>query len=229
VTGELVLRQAGGGVVIVEMHRPHVRNAMDAALVSALTAALGELDRDPDALAIVLTGAGGAFSSGADLTGRPDPRQAGVDMDGFARLYERTASLPKPTVAAIAGACVGAGAEIAACCDLRVGAPTASIRFSGAQFGVPVGAARLPALIGVSHAKDLLLTSRTVGGVEAYRFGFLNRLVPEDELETEAVSLAALLASRPGAVLQKRLVDEAAGLTDAVRAENRGLRRWDRP
>ncbi|MGH2690092.1 MAG: enoyl-CoA hydratase/isomerase family protein [Actinomycetota bacterium] len=223
---ELVLRPAGDGVVVVELHRPHVRNAMDAALVARLSSALVSLARDPTARALVLTGAGGAFSSGADLGGTAGPAQAGVDLAAFARLYERAVAFPRPLVAAVAGACVGAGAEIAACCDLRVGTPSAAIRFPGARFGVPVGPARLPALIGVSHAKDLLMTSRTVGGEEAFRMGFLNRLVPEAELEAEAVSLAALLAAQPGAPSQKRLVDEVAGLTEAARAESRRLGRW---
>jgi enoyl-CoA hydratase/carnithine racemase len=118
---------------------------------------------------------------------------------------------------------------VAACCDLRVGAPGATIRFSGAQFGVPVGAARLPALIGVSHAKDLLMTSRSVGAEEAYRIGFLNRLVPEAELEPTAVGLAAALAAQPGAAGQKRLIDEACGLTARARAESRALGCWDGP
>ncbi|MGH2721825.1 MAG: enoyl-CoA hydratase/isomerase family protein, partial [Actinomycetota bacterium] len=156
VPDELVVRPAGGGVVVVELHRPHVRNALDAALVALLSSALRSLAKDPAALAVVLTGAGGAFSSGADLGGTADPQEAGVDLPAFARLYEAAVGLPKPAVAAVDGACVGAGAELAACCDLRVGTPRAAIRFPGARFGVPVGAARLPALIGVSHAKDLL-------------------------------------------------------------------------
>ena len=225
---ELVLRPAGDGVLVVELHRPHVRNAMDAALVARLSSALGSLAKDRAARAVVLTGAGGAFSSGADLGGTTDPQQAGVDLAAFARMYEQAVGFPQPLVAAITGACVGAGAELAACCDLRVGTPGAAIRFPGARFGVPVGAARLPALIGVSHAKDLLMTARTIGGEEALRMGFLNRLVPEADLEGEAVALARVLAGQPGAAAQKRLVDEVAGLTVATRAESRRLGRWGR-
>ena len=225
---ELVILPAGDGVVVVELHRPQVRNAFDPALVALLSSALRSLATDHAARAVVLTGAGGAFSSGADLAGTADPQQAGVDLVAFAALYELAVAFPKPLVAAIAGACVGAGAELAACCDLRVGTPDAAIRFPGARFGVPVGAARLSELIGVSHAKDLLMTSRTVGGEEAFRMGFLNRLVPGPDLEDEAVSLAHLLAGQPGAATQKRLVDEAAGLTDAARAERRRLGRWGR-
>jgi enoyl-CoA hydratase/carnithine racemase len=226
---DVVRRRQAGRVTILEMNRPERRNAMDGALVAGLLSSLAALEHDPSTGAAVITGTGGAFSSGADLSGGPrgaDPAGAGVDMDAFARLYEAVAAVAKPMVAAIAGACIGAGAEVAACCDLRVGAPSAAIRFPGAQFGVPVGAARLPALIGISHAKDLLMTSRTVGAEEAYRMGFLNRLVPEADLERSAVELAAALAAQPGARLQKRLVDEAFGLTARTRAESRALRRW---
>lgn len=221
-------RQDGsrGNVAILEMNRPERRNAMDGALVAALVSAFASLQRDPSVGAAVLVGAGGAFSSGADLTGAADPAGAQVDMDAFANLYEVVSSFPKPVVAAVAGACIGAGAEVAACCDLRVGVPSAAIRFPGARFGVPVGAARLPALVGVSHAKDLLMTSRTVDGEEAYRMGFLNRLVPEEDVEQTAVDLAAALAAHPGATTQKRLVAEACDLTGRLHAETRALRRW---
>jgi enoyl-CoA hydratase len=231
-SSDVIRRRQTSRVAILELNRPERRNAMDGPLLAALRTSLSDLQRDPSVGAAVLTGAGGTFSSGADLSGGlrgTGPTGAGVDMDAFARLYEAVATFPKPAVAAIAGACIGAGAEVAACCDLRVGAPGAAIRFPGAQFGVPVGAARLPALIGVSHAKDLLMTSRTVGAEEAYRMGFLNRLVPEANLEQEAVDLAAALAEQPGAVMQKRLVDEACGLTARARAESRALRRWGRP
>jgi enoyl-CoA hydratase/carnithine racemase len=231
-SGSVLHRRQTGRVAILVMNRPERRNAIDGALLAALRSGLATLERDPSVGAVVLTGAGGAFSSGADLPGGPrggGPAGAGLDMDAFARLYEAVTTFPKPAVAAIAGACIGAGAEMAACCDLRVGAPGATIRFPGAQFGVPVGAARLPTLIGISHAKDLLMTSRSVGGEEAYRIGFLNRLVPEAELEPVAVGLASALAALPGAAGQKQLVDEACGLTARARAESRALRRWPRP
>ena len=226
--GDVVRRRQVHRVAILEMNRPQRRNAIDGALLAALLGSLGALERDPSVGAVVVTGAGGCFSSGADLSGGPDPVRAGVDMDAFARLYEAVATFSKPAVAAIAGPCIGAGAEVAACCDLRVGASSAAIQFPGAQFGVPVGAARLPGLIGVSHAKDLLMTSRTVGAEEAYRMGLLNRLVAEVDLEDEAVELAAALAAQPGAAEQKRRIDEVCGLTARARSESRALRRWGR-
>jgi enoyl-CoA hydratase len=227
-TDDVVRRRDAEGVAVLVMHRPERRNAMDEVLLAALFEHLSAVERDAGARAVVLTGAGGSFSSGADLSRDPDPARAGLRMESFARLYETVAGLGKPTVAAVAGPCIGAGAEVAAACDLRVGTPGAAIRFPGAQFGVPVGAARLPALVGLSHAKDLLMTSRTVGGDEAYRIGFLNRLVPEPDLEDNAVELAALLAEQRGAMLQKQLIDEAFGLSARARSEARALARWER-
>jgi enoyl-CoA hydratase/carnithine racemase len=86
--------------------------------------------------------------------------------------------------------------------------------------------ARLPLLVGLSHAKDLLMTSRTLRAEDAHRMGFLNRLVPADGLLEEATSLAAAMATNPGAMAQKRALDEATGLSGRVRQESRALRRW---
>lgn len=211
-------------VAALVMNRPQRRNAMDTAMLEGLIGGLGEQAADAEVGAVVVTGAGGVFSSGVDVS----ESAAGNRMRLFCRLYELVTTFPKPTVAAIAGHCIGGGAELAAGCDLRVGSPSASIRFPGAQFGIPVGSARLPLLVGMSHAKDLLLTSRTVDAEEAHRMGFINRLVAEEELEHTAVALASAMASNPGAAAQKRLLDEASGLTLRVLSENRGLLRWQR-
>lgn len=144
----------------------------------------------------------------------------------FADLYALVTEFPKPTVAAIEGPCVGGGAEVASGCDLRVGTPEARIRFPGAQFGIPIGSGRLPLLIGVSHAKDLLLTARTVEGDEAYRMGFLNRIVPLGKSVEEAVTLAKAISLNPGAVSQKRILHQVSGLGERVASENRALVRW---
>lgn len=220
--------RAAEGVVVIEMSRPERRNAMNTPMLEALLGVVHDVAADPSAAALVVTGAGGAFSSGADLSEEAGREPAIRRMALFGRLYELFASCPKPTVAAVAGACVGGGAEVAAACDLRVGTPSTAVRFPGAHFGAPVGAARLPLLVGLSHAKDLLLTARTVGADEAYRMGFLNRLVAEEALESEAVALAGQVAANRGAALQKRLLDEGTVLTDRTRRENRALLRWQR-
>lgn len=223
---EIVRVRERGGVAVVEMNLPEKRNAMGTALLEALVGSLQKAAAEEATRAIVITGAGGVFSSGADLSEQVDARGARQRMRLFTRLYELTTFLVRPTVAAVAGPCIGGGAEVAAACDLRVGAPSASFKFPGAQFGIPVGSARLEALVGLSHAKDLLLTSRTFGAEEAHRIGFLNRLVEEEHLEDEAVGLAETMAGNPGALEQKRRLAELSGLHRRVDSENRALRRW---
>jgi enoyl-CoA hydratase/carnithine racemase len=225
----LVLVRLVGDVAVVEMNRPDKRNAMDTALLEGLVRRLKEVASDTGASAAVITGAGGAFSSGADLSESVSAQGAQRRMRLFAFVYEIVTGFSKPTVAAITGACVGGGAEVAAACDLRVGAPAAAIKFPGAQFGIPVGTARLEALVGLSHAKDLLMTSRTFKGEEAFRIGFFNRLIEDEQtLEPTAIELAASMATNPGSITQKRLLDEATGLTARVQKENRELVRWQR-
>lgn len=218
-----------GRVAVVELHRPQARNAMNTAMLQALVAELGRLageDHDEAVDAVVIGGSGRCFSAGADIA-EDIPKDAAVArMELFGRLYGLVVGYPLPTVAAISGWCIGGGAEVAAACDLRVGAPSAAIRFPGAVYGVPAGAARLPLLVGLSHAKDLLMTARTVGAEEAHRMGFLNRLVGEEDLIGESASLAAVMASNPGALVQKRALDEAVGLSVRAAAERRGLVRW---
>lgn len=208
-----------GDIGIVVMNRPERKNAMNAELLNALIDELEKLE----SAAVVITGAGGAFSSGADLSEAADRRPG-----QFNRLYELVSSFPIPTVAAVNGPCIGGGAELACACDLRVGTASAVFRFPGSKLGIPVGVARLPLLVGLSHAKDLLLTARTIGADEAFRIGLLNRVVADRDLEHEAVALAAAMASAPGAAQTKRLLDDASGLSARVRTENRALSRWQR-
>lgn len=224
--GEVVHSRRLGRVAVVELHRPEVRHAMNTELLRALIAELRALATADEVDAVVITGSDGCFSAGADVAEPIGREEAVMRMGLFGSLYELVAIYPRPTVAAISGWCIGGGAEVAAACDLRVGTPSASIRFPGATFGVPAGAARLPALVGLSHAKDLLMTARTVGAEEAFRMGFLNRLVAEGELVAEAAALATAMAMNPGAIVQKRALDEALGISAAMQTENRGLRRW---
>jgi len=197
---------------------------MDTSMLEALIDAL----KQEGLAAVVITGGPGAFSSGADVSERVDADGADRRMRLFCDLYELVTAYPKPVVAAIDGPCIGGGAEVAGACDLRVGTPEARIRFPGAQFGIPVGAARLTRLIGLSHAKDLLMTSRTIDGDEALRMGFLNRLVSPEALEKEAIELALSMSGNPGAGIQKQMINESSLLTEGVRAENRALVRWQR-
>jgi len=226
VMDKTVLVATDGSIRVISMNRPAQRNAMDAAMLRELISALEAAASDPAVLGVVLTGEGGVFSAGADTSEVLDRAGSLARMDLFTALYQIVTGYPKVMVAAIEGHCVGGGAEVASGCDLRVGSSSARIRFPGAQFGIPVGPARLPLLIGLSHSKDLLMTTRTVDGEEANRMGFLNRFVADGDCLNESVSLARLVASNPGAVRQKRQLDHLWSVSSKVDAENRALRRW---
>lgn len=221
----LVMRADHSPVRHLTLSRPHARNALDTALLGELLDALRAAVGDGEVRAIVLSGAGGAFSAGADLREVLDPAARLRRSDLFGALYEAVGTCPLPTVAAVDGPCVGGGAELAAACDLRVAEPDATFRFPGAALGIPIGPAKLVGLLGLGAAKDLVLTSRTVGAQEAARLGLVQRLVPAGEGVATALELAATIAANdPDAVRYlKRQFDRFSGLGDRIAAENDAL------
>ncbi len=223
---QLVIVTRVGDVGILEMNRPERKNAMDTGLLEALVDSFDQAAVDDSLSAVVIAGAGDSFSAGADVAEVVDKAGSIRRMGLFASLYEVVSYFPKPLIAAITGACIGGGAEVASGCDLRVGTVSSKVRFPGAQFEIPIGTARLQVLLGTSHAKDLLMTTRTFDGDEAYRIGFFNRLVEPNDLRDAAVALAGQLAANPGAMVQKRLLAEGSALFLRVSKENRELMRW---
>lgn len=214
-----------GPVRVLTLARPEARNALDTALLAALLDALGDAVAAPGVGAVVLTGAGGAFSGGADLRERLDAAGRVRRADLFAQVYEAVATSQKATVAAVTGPCVGGGAEVAASCDLRVADPTAMFRFPGASLGIPVGAAKLVGLVGLGAAKDLVLTSRTAGAEEALRLGLVQRLTAPGAALDVAVEVAGAIAGNDRATVGylKRQFDRFSGFSDRVAAENDAL------
>jgi enoyl-CoA hydratase/carnithine racemase len=212
-----------GPVRILTLDRPEARNAMDTALLAALLDAVGDGVADPATRVLVLTGAGETFSAGADLREPLDHDGAVRRMDLFCQVYEAIGTSPKPTVAAISGACIGGGAEVAAAADVRVCHPSARFRFPGAAIGFPVGAAKLVGLVGLGAAKDLVLTARTFDAEEALRLGFV-QAVAEDVLAAASLR-AALIADndRDAVAWLKRQFATFSGLGDRIAAENDAL------
>jgi enoyl-CoA hydratase len=212
------------GVVTLSLNRPQRRNAIDAALVGALRAALAAHAR---AGAIVIRSAhGGMFCSGADL-GVADDERAHVSRELYA-LYGEMIAAAAPIVAALDGPAVGGGAQLAVACDLRVAGPVASVRFLGPGHGLAVGAWALPGLVGRGRALDLCLTGRTVDRDEALRIGLVDRLA--DDASLAAAELAAgLLALEPDAVARVKAVADRAlgdGPAAALALEAEGNARW---
>ena len=151
-------------------------------------------------------------------------------MEAFARVYAAVEAFPAPTVCVCVGNVVGAGAEIAAGCDLRVGADNLRLAWAGARLGVPVGPARLTPLVGLAAAKDLVFTGRTLGMGEARALGLLHRTAPAAGAEAAAVALARELAAHPpeGMRRLKAMFRELTGAAGHVARENELLVEWQR-
>jgi enoyl-CoA hydratase len=197
----VMVEEWGDGVVGLTLNRPEKLNALNLALVQALGAALDGLELRGDVRAVVLTGAGEkAFVAGADVA-ELKARGAREALAGInARLFRRVESFPATVIAAIRGFALGGGCELALACDLRVGGPSAVFGQPEADLGIlPAAGAtwRLPRIVGLGRAKELILLGERIGAEEAHRIGLLNRLVGSDEeVMGEAVRLARRAAQR---------------------------------
>lgn len=227
----LRLQRLPDGVAVLRLDRPDVRNAMNRALLAELEEALAELAADDTVRVLVFSTTNvRALCAGADV-GEPLTHEQGVErMQAFSRFYAAVEAFPAPTIAVCVGNAVGAGAELAIGCDLRVGGDNLKLMFAGARLGVPVGPARLTPLVGVSRAKDLIFTGRVVGLDEGLAIGLLHRGAPAEEAEAAALALASELAQRPPAGLRglKDLFRELDDLPARVTRENAGLERFQR-
>ena len=197
--------QRRGAVAVVTIARPDRRNAVDRATARALADAFRAIDDDDTVAATVLTGAGGHFCSGADLKAVADGDPNDVQVDGDGPMGPTRLTTKKPVIAAIEGYCVAGGLELALWCDLRVASADAVFGVFCRRWGVPLidgGTVRLPRLIGLSRALDLILTGRSVDATEAVSIGLVHRLTPRGAALTEAVALASQLAAFPQACLR---------------------------
>jgi enoyl-CoA hydratase len=215
-------------ILWVEIHRPEVRNCVDRPTAEALAAAMRELEAN-DALAVaILSGAGGHFCAGADLKAFSEAagaRRNRLDPDGDGPMGPSRMGLSKPVIAAVAGACVAGGLELACWCDLRVADETAFFGVFCRRFGVPLidgGTIRLPRLIGMSRALDLILTGRAVDAREALAIGLANRLVAPGQALEEARALALQIAAFPQTCLRgdRRSAYEQWGLEEQAALAN---------
>ncbi len=223
-----VQTERDGPVFIVTLHRPAARNAVDGPTAAALAAAMREFDDDAGAKIAVLFGAGGHFCAGADLNafaandGRGNRTEdTGDGPMGISRLQVR-----KPTIAAISGYAVAGGLELALWCDLRVVETSAGMGVFCRRVGVPLidgGTFRLPRVVGLGRALDMMLTGRAVHASEALSIGLATRIVPDGTSKDAAVALAKEIAAHPSAAM---LADRASAYdgfsrsdADALKAE----------
>jgi enoyl-CoA hydratase len=197
--------QTEGAVATVTIDRPEVANAVDGETARLLVETFERFDNEPSLSVAILTGAAGKFSAGGDLKAMLDGGSISVTADGHGPLGPTRMMLSKPVIAAVEGHAVAGGLELALWCDMRVAARNATFGVYCRRWGVPLcdgGTVRLPRLIGQSHALDMILTGRGVGGEEAYRMGLVNRLCEPGEALEVARGLAQALAALPQTCLR---------------------------
>lgn len=202
-----VLVERHGAVTVVSLNRHQARNAVDRATAQALADAFRAFDADAAARVAVLHGAHATFCAGADLKAMNDAeRRNRLDPEGDGPMGPTRMLLSKPVVAAISGYAVAGGLELALWCDLRVVERSAVLGVFCRRFGVPLidgGTVRLPRLIGLSRALDLILTGRAVDAEEALAMGLANRVVDDGKALSAALALAQQLAKLPQTCLRQ--------------------------
>ena len=192
--------ESEGPVAVVTIDRPEVRNAVDGPTAAELAAAFRRFEGDGSLAVAILTGASGTFCAGADLKAVATGEGNRVDVAGDGPMGPTRMLLSKPVLAAVEGHAVAGGLELALWCDLRIAARDAVFGVYCRRWGVPLvdgGTIRLPRLIGMSHALDLILTGRGVSGEEALRLGLANRLTEPGQALEEARTIARQIAAFP--------------------------------
>jgi enoyl-CoA hydratase/carnithine racemase len=210
------------GIEVLRLDRPEARNAMNSELLAAVEAALAELAGDASLRVLIFSTTDvKALSAGADVREELDAAGGVARMEAFARFYAAVEAFPLPTIAVCVGNVVGAGAELAAGCDLRVGGDNLHLAWAGARLGVPVGPARLAPLVGLARAKELILTARVLDQRAAEELGLLAAAVPAAEAEGKAIELAAAMTGPvEGLRTLKRMFRELEGSERRVAYEN---------
>jgi len=230
-TDTVLSERHDGGIAVLRLNRPAKRNALDTATTVTLNAGLDELAAADRLRVLVLsTTDPRALCAGADIGETLDPDGGIARMEQFTRMYAAIDAFPAVTIAVCVGNCVGAGAEIAAGADLRVGGDNLKLAWAGARLGVPVGPARLAPLIGLARAKDLVFTGRTVEMAEAAELGLLTRTAPAERAEAVALELAAAVAAQhpDGLRANKAMFRELDATARRVAYENTLLMRFQR-
>ena len=217
------------GVVTLTMNRPEKKNAMNSAMFEELLAVFREVDASTTDRVLVITGAGDAFCSGADLADRgSDTRHPLQRLHWVGNIALALHRIPKPVIAKVNGVAVGAGMNLALGCDLIVASETARFSEIFVRRGLSIdfgGSWVLPRLIGMHRAKELALLGEIISAKEAAELGLVNRVVPADQLDAVVGEWAARLAAGPPIALSmtKRLVSESFNVTMEEALEAEGL------
>ena len=226
---QTLLFEKSGAIGTLTLNRPDARNALDLVMRRELLAALDDIEGDPSVRVVVLTGAGGHFCAGGDVKSMK-PGSAAAEgrarVAALNRMIVRLVEFPRPIIAMVDGFAVGAGCNLALCCDLIVASDRARFGEVFAKIGlVPDGGGSwlLPRLVGMARAKELIFTADIIDAAEAARIGLVNRVVPAAELAASTRALAERIAQGPPKTLAlaKHMVNRAAtsNLEDALDVE----------
>ena len=229
---DTLIEERLGHVLVLTMNRPARHHALNQDLAQRLVEAVDRAESESEVRVVVVTGSGSkAFCAGQDMLELSSVEAGTGDLDSASAniAINRFAITPLPVIAAINGYCFGGGATLAIACDIRLACTSATFRLPGAEYGLVVGAATLPRLVGASKAKELILTARKFGAEEARDCGLVSSLHKPDALMPAAMDLAeAIAANSVAAVRQsKRVIDAATLSAEAAAMEsnaNRHLR-----
>jgi enoyl-CoA hydratase/carnithine racemase len=221
----ILLREDRGAVAVLTMNRPAKLNALSNALLAAISSELDRIELTPATRVVVITGAGRAFSAGADIAAFQQQVESGPTqaVAHFMRpghlLTRRVESFPKPIIAAVNGFAFGGGCELVESAHMALAADTAT--FSKAEVNIGIiptfgGTQRLPRNVGRKAAIELILSGRSFDAGEAARLGLINRVVPNAELLDEVIKLAELLASKPPLTLAAALFAIHCGMDASI-------------
>ena len=206
----------------VQINRPEKLNALNPDVFRDLEAIVTCCEEDDNIRVVILTGNEKAFAAGADIEhmAKRDIRGAYELTDQNMRVFERLADLPKPTIAAISGYALGAGCEAALCCDFRIAAENAVMGLPEITLGIIPGAGgtqRLPRLVGIGPAAELIFTGEMIKANKAEQIGLVSKVVPMDQLKTEVKSLAFKLLERPALALRAAKTALRKGLNGSLK------------
>ncbi|MGL4304596.1 MAG: enoyl-CoA hydratase [Mycobacteriaceae bacterium] len=217
-----------GRVAVITLNRPQALNALNSELMQELTSAATLLDHNRDIGAIVITGSAKAFAAGADIKEMAEQSFSEMFLSDWFAQWGALTTVRTPIIAAVAGYALGGGCELAMMCDVVIAADSAKFGQPEIKLGVIPGmggSQRLTRAIGKAKAMEMILTGRMMDAQEAERAGLISRIVPADELLTEALKTATTIAhmSLPAAIMAKEAVNRAfeSSLTEGVLFERR--------
>jgi enoyl-CoA hydratase/carnithine racemase len=201
-TYESLLVATDGPACVITLNRPDKRNAVSVQMMQELIAAMKAAEADAAIRAVIITGGSSFFAAGADLNEALQVKTAAQGIEYFKRWHTLNATieeLAKPVIAAIEGFCITGGLELALACDLRVAAEGSTFAITSSRIGTVAGAGgtqRLPRIVGVAHALDILFSAEPIDGKEAHRIGLVNRLVPKGGALDAAKALVKIYTQR---------------------------------